>query len=213
MRKYITSSITLLLLAQVHTASAVTVSNNQDSLMFDYHRLQGSISVIDMSHVQKDYIRQEIYLEELVTEMTKDISQNINLPEVKDIAADLNNLGASSSTGEVMYQIPYEQMVYYKSPLDSSAEILGRKAVGTAIYEQYIESKLEALNNELKSAKLCTLDKFISENKKAYQQLDSLTTQVYQHSKKSRQISMNLGFEYEQYLLAYYSSSLKKFYK
>ncbi|RYV03136.1 hypothetical protein SOPP22_05150 [Shewanella sp. OPT22] len=209
MRKYIISSIIFLLLAQIHTASAATVNNNKDSLMFDYHRLQGSISVIDMSHVQKDYIRQEIYLEELLVEMTKDIS----LPEVKDIAADLNNLGANGSTGEVMYQIPYEQLVYYQSPLDSSAEILGRKAVGTAIYEQYIESKLETLNNELKSAKIGTLDKFISENQKAYQQLDSLTTQVYQHSKKSRQISMNLGFEYEQYLLAHYSSSLKKFYK
>ena len=203
----------VLLVLQQTSVNAAVINNNKDSLTFDLNRVKASVSLTDMKNVHRDYIHQEIYVDELLNEMNKDLDQNINLPQIQSIAEDINAISSGGSVGATLLSLGPEQDVYYIPPIDSEAEILGRKAVGTAIFEQYTVDLLNTFNQKLTKLDLGNIDQFIDANKVEYSKLHKLTTQYYTQASKVHRVAMDAGFVYEQYLLAHFSSSLKKFYK
>ncbi|MBM7072382.1 hypothetical protein JQC92_10110 [Shewanella sp. 202IG2-18] len=192
---------------------AAKVHNASDSLKFDVDGIKASMSQIKMKHVHGDFIHQVIYLEELADDMNRDLSTNFDLSEVKRVADELNDTISSNSVGFNLVQIPISQQSYYHLPTDASSDTLGRKAVATAIFEQYTLNQLEAVDKALTVANLGSISQFIESNQTAYQQLANLTTQFYSQARNVKKIEMNFAFDYEQSLLAHYSQPLKKFYK
>lgn len=203
----------LFIFLQQGTAHAFIVDSNKGSLIFELNRVKASMSLIKMSHVHGDFIHQEIYLNELLGEMNKDLVQNINVTEVADIARELNATTDNHSVGYNLLQLPLSQQSYYRPPIDASSDTLGRKAVGTSIFEQYTLDLLSKLNKELNLLELGDLNQFVSLNKVAYSDLSNLTRQFYHQANKVKRIEMNFAFNYEKRLLAGYSNPLNKFYR
>ncbi|MGB0893882.1 MAG: hypothetical protein ACPGUD_05690 [Parashewanella sp.] len=212
MLKYLKLFGLTLLLLQSASATASQTSDNAD-LTTKLNLVKGSISMIHLDHVHRDYIHQIMYLDDLLNAMIINLDNNTSIFQVQSIAEDLNQIGNNTSVGENLLSLPYEQESYYTAPIDSTPHILGRKAVGTGMFEQYTLNILNTLEQKLIALNLGSVEQFIDSNALAYKELDGMTQQYYQQANKQQKIGMNFGFDYEKVILARFNQPLKKFYQ
>ena len=102
---------------------------------------------------------------------------------------------------------------YYLLPTKESPEVLGRKAVATAIYLQYLSPLLDKTNTNLKKFKLGDIVNFNDINTAGFDTIKQLTIAYYAQASKVDQIEMNLGFDYEKTFIIRFSEDLDEFYK
>ncbi len=182
-----------------------------NTLCVAYNTLKTSLGMLNMPNVNHDYIHQVIYLKDLLHEMNASLDKGQNLQDVKLIAEQLNKQGG---VGSAFYQATVVlQKSYYVLPSRESPNVLGWKAVGTAIFEQYVDNFLGEVGEKLDSTGTGSIDNFIASNRKGYADLVHLTKEYYKQAKKSHKVSMNLGFDYEKMFLAHFKKPLVKFYK
>lgn len=189
-------------------------SGSADNLQMSLNTLKASLNIIQIDGVHQDYIHQMIYFRTMLEDMNDALSSGENTQLVTQIAGNLNDLNNTQSLGTLWGEATYMlQSTYYVLPTTESPGILGRKAVGTAIYMQYVAELLQTTQTNLMNAKAEDIGAFISINTSQFSNLINLTTAYYAQANTLSRTGMNAGFDYERTFLVHFTEPLNEFYK
>lgn len=187
---------------------------DKNTLQSAFKALKASLSIIRVDGVYRDYIHQTVYLRSLLNEINTALAEAKDLQDVKSITGQLNAVTTTGSVGQIWGASTYSaQRDYYRLPNHKSPSTLGRKAVGTAIFDQYILDLLKVTETNLKKSEAGTLGAFIAVNDVGFANLSKLTKAYYAQAGILKRSAMNLGFDYEKKNLVHFKEPLKKFYK
>lgn len=202
-------------MAIMQGCSALQGHSEQDSsLTSSFNTFEASLNIKQIDGVHQDYIHQVIYLMDLLDEINIALDGSENLDVVMDITSQLNDTTSPNGVGTLWGEATYElQTTYYVLPTSESPSILGRKAVGTGIYVQYVEDLLQETQGNLNKSKAGTLDNFIMVNTPEFSSLEDLTTAYYAQANKADRGFMNAGFDYEKDFLVHFTQPVDQFYR
>ncbi|MDG1702559.1 MAG: hypothetical protein P8I61_06580 [Opitutae bacterium] len=192
------------------------LSKTQEKTELDkaYDTFRASLGIITQEGVHRDYIHQVVYFRDLLNAMNDSIEATEQLNTIKIIADQLTAVTTQGSVAQSWIGTTIEfQGNYYLLPTKESPEVLGRKAVATAIYLQYLSPLLDKTNTNLKKFKLGDIVNFNDINTAGFDTIKQLTIAYYAQASKVDQIEMNLGFDYEKTFIIRFSEDLDEFYK
>lgn len=185
-----------------------------DTLNKTYDTFRASLQIIEKKGVHHDYIHQVIYFRDLLNAMNRAIDSDQQMETLKKIAHQLNDLTTPSSLANAWIATTINfQIHYYKLPTKEAPDILGRKAVGTAIYLQYLSPLLDKTNKNLNKAKIASIENFNRLNNKGFDKLKNVTKAYYAQASTVDKAEMNIRFEWEKNAIESFKEPLDQFYK